>query len=280
MTGSLVLVATPIGNLGDVSTRARETLATATAIYCEDTRVTRKLLSAMGLASAGRLISLHQHNEATQAREVIARVANGETVVLVSDAGTPGVSDPGARVVAAVADAGLVVTAVPGPSAVITALVLSGLPTDRFCMEGFAPRDGAGRDLLAVKLADEERTVVIFESPNRLAALLTHLAKTLGDRPGAIARELTKLHEEVVRGSLKELATWASTREVRGECALVVGGAAARGAVTDEILAAALADELAAGATVRDAAESVSRALGVGHRRAYEAALSQRSQKG
>jgi 16S rRNA (cytidine1402-2'-O)-methyltransferase len=273
VTGSLVVIATPIGNLGDVSQNTRDALADAEVICCEDTRRTRALLSALGIPAARRLVSVHAHNEATKAPWVASRVAEGATVAYVTDAGTPGVSDPGSRLVAEVIARGGIVTAVPGPSAALVALVVSGLPTARFCVEGFLPRKGAERTERLAALRVEERTAVVFEAATRLVATLLDLAGALGDRPAAICRELTKLHEEVRRGSLVELAeAMGAAPTPRGEVVIVIGGAPLRRAGDDDV-ARAVAAELAAGATVRDTASAVSASLGVSKRRAYDAAL-------
>jgi 16S rRNA (cytidine1402-2'-O)-methyltransferase len=273
VSGSLVLVATPIGNLGDITRRAIDTLTNADVIYCEDTRHTRQLLSALEIPASGRLIALHEHNEASLVDEVVARVSEGAQVALVSDAGTPGVSDPGARIVAAVAAAGLVVTSAPGPSAVISALTISGLPTDRFTMEGFAPRRPGDRQRLFDTWLREPRTIILFESPQRLAVTLQDLAAILGPRRAVVAREMTKLHEEVVRGTLVDLAAKYRDVEVRGEVVIVIEGAADVPAADDDTLRVAVEHELRAGATVRDAAEQVADALGASRRRVYELAL-------
>src|SRR5665213_2522365 len=220
--GQLVLVATPLGNLGDLSRRALELFETANVIYCEDTRHSRTLFSAHDIALRGRLHSLHQHNEAAQCAQIVARVQAGELVALISDAGTPGISDPGSRVVAAVIDAGLVVTTTPGPSAVVAALSISGLPTERFIMEGFVPRKAGERTLLFEQWRHESRTVVFYESPQRLATTLHEMIELFGDRRCCVAREITKLHEEVVRGTLGELSETFATRDVMGEIVVVL----------------------------------------------------------
>jgi 16S rRNA (cytidine1402-2'-O)-methyltransferase len=275
VTGALVLVATPIGNLGDVAERARVVLSTADVVCCEDTRRTRALLTALSIPAGRRLVSVHAHNESQKAVWVAARIEEGATVAYVTDAGTPGISDPGARLVAEVVARGQSVTVVPGPSAAIAALVVSGLPTERFCVEGFLPRKGAERTERLAALRVEPRTAVLFEAASRLAATLRDLAGALGDRPAAMCRELTKLHEEVRRGSLSELAdAVASAAPPRGEVVVVIGGAAARRADDDEV-ARAVAAELEGGATVRDTASAVATTLGVSKRRAYEAALKQ-----
>ncbi|MHB1774774.1 MAG: 16S rRNA (cytidine(1402)-2'-O)-methyltransferase [Acidimicrobiales bacterium] len=278
--GRLVLVATPIGNLGDLTTRAHGILADADVICCEDTRRTRVLCSALGIPAGGRLVSVHGHNEAARSDQVLGWLSEGKTVALVSDAGTPAVSDPGARLVAAAVAGGHVVTVAPGPSAVLAALVVSGLPTERFCVEGFLPRRGPERRARLESLAAEERTTVLLESPGRLAGTLDELARAVGDRPVAVARELTKRHEEVWRGGLAAAAAAFATREVRGEVVVVLGGAGPALGASDEQVAAAVASRLADGASVRDAAGAVAADLGVPHRRAYRAALAARQAGG
>ena len=279
-TGSLVLVATPIGNLGDLSPRALSALESADLICCEDTRRTRTLLSAMDLRAAGRLVSLHEHNERDRTASLLDAVAQGKAVVVVSDAGTPGISDPGSRLVKAALDAGLHVSTVPGPSAVLAALVISGLTTDRFVMEGFLPRRGPERTKQIASLRGEERTCVLFESPRRLRATLVELAEALGDsRQAVVARELTKIHEETLRGSLAELARNLEGVEVRGEVVLLLAGAEPlEGAVIDdEAILSAVRRARENGASLRDAAAMVAEALGVQRRRVYELALSEES---
>jgi len=272
--GGLVVVGTPIGNLGDLSPRAVAALSSADVIYCEDTRHSLKLISHAGITGVP-LRSLHQHNEMDRVDEVVAAVAAGRSVALVSDAGMPAVSDPGARVVAAVAAAGLTVTVVPGPSAVLVALVASGLTTERFCFEGFLPRSGRDRTERLDVVAAEPRTTVLFEAPGRVAATLGHLAAVCGgDRQVAVARELTKLHEEVWRGTLTDAADWAADG-VRGEVVLVLAGAPAAADVEigEDELARALTDRLEAGARTRGAVDDVAAAYGVARRQVYELAL-------
>jgi 16S rRNA (cytidine1402-2'-O)-methyltransferase len=277
--GRLVLVATPIGNLGDLSSRAREVLATADLICCEDTRRTRALLSAVGVAAGGpggdRLLSLHGHNEQARLDRVAAAVAGGATVAVVSDAGTPGISDPGAWLAAQLAAAGETVSTVPGPSSVVGALVVSGLPADRFCVEGFLPRKGAERRRRVAALLADERTSVVLEAPGRVAATLGELSAADADRPVAVVRELTKLHEEVWRGTLGEAAAAFAARQLRGEVVLVVGGAPAPApageAEVEAAVRAVASDDPTAGP--RQVAERVAASLGVPRRRAYEAAL-------
>jgi len=267
-------VATPIGNLGDLSPRAVKVLDEADVICCEDTRRTRALLTSAGIGGRGRLVSLHEHNEDSRTDEVLAWVEMGRTVAVATDAGTPGVSDPGARLVAAAVARGVEVSVVPGPSSVLAALVVSGLPTERFCVEGFLPRKGPERRQRIASLITEQRTAVVLEAPGRLAATLAELAGALGeDRPAAVARELTKVHEEVWRATLGSLAERAAAGPVRGEVVVVVGGAAAPAPPTDADVADAVAARLSAGDSVRAAADAVADALGIGRRRAYQMAI-------
>lgn len=278
--GQMVLVATPLGNLGDISRRALGLLASADVVYCEDTRRSSTLFSANAIPVRGRLQPLHEHNEASLCDEIVDRVRNGQIVVLISDAGTPGISDPGSRVVAAVAGAGLIVTTAPGPSAVIAALTISGLPSERFCMEGFVPRKRGEREALYAQWAREPRTIVFYESPQRLATTLAELAELFGDRRVAVAREITKLHEEVLRGTLRHVAKVVGERDVLGEVVVVLEGAPPSPAVDDETVRAALREQLAGGASVRDAVASVAGELGTSHRDAYQLALELRAGQG
>lgn len=225
-TGRLQVVATPIGNLGDLGARAREALASADVIAAEDTRHTAGLLQANGIATP--MVSLHDHNEAQRVPALLERLARGEHVVLVSDAGTPLLSDPGYDLVRSAAAAGFEVSAIPGPSAITAALAVAGLPTDRFCFEGFLPARARERRAALAALAGETRTLVFFEAPHRIAAALADLAAVLGqERMAVVARELTKTHESIYRGTLGELAARASAEEnlARGEITLVVHGA-------------------------------------------------------
>lgn len=270
MTGVLVLVATPIGNLGDMSFRAVETLKSADVIACEDTRHTRKLLNHFEINGVP-IMAVHEHNEASQAQAIVERVNNGETVALVTDAGMPGISDPGERVVKAVADAGLKVSAVPGASAETMAVAISGLSTERFVFEGFLPRKGADRTSRLKALTAETRTTVFYESPNRIAVTAQAFREVCGgDRRIAFARELTKLYEEVWRGTLDELIAHLEGRTVKGECVLVLAGAAEQADVDDETIHAALTEALAAGATKRDAIAQVMEDLNLPKNRVYE----------
>lgn len=270
----ILLAATPIGNLGDASLRLRETLAEARVIAAEDTRHTAQLLRLLGIENRPELVALHDHNEHERAAALVERAVH-EDIVLVSDAGMPTVSDPGFRVVQLAAERGVEVSAIPGPSAVITALAIAGLPTDRFVFEGFLPRKHGERSRALADLATERRTLVFFESPSRLAASLSDLATAFGqDRPAAVCRELTKLHEEVRRGTLSELAAWAD-EGVRGEIVLVVGGAAGQSTSP----AAALAEvqqRVAGGERLKDATRAVAEATGLVARELYSAALAAR----
>lgn len=285
MTGRLSVVATPIGNLGDLSPRAAEALAHAEVIACEDTRRTRKLLSHLHIGVGGvssgvgggfgggpKLMASHAHNERGQAVRIVELVAAGRHVVLVSDAGMPGVSDPGGAVVDAVLAAGLAVEVIPGPSAVITALVASGMTADRFCMEGFLPRKGPDRRARLAAIAADPRPTVVFESPLRVAATLADLMSVCGpDRRAAVCRELTKLHEETERGTLDELcAHWEQAR--KGEHVIVIAGSHADDEVPpdDEAVAAAVAAHRRQGLSRRDAASAAAEELSVPKRRAYE----------
>jgi 16S rRNA (cytidine1402-2'-O)-methyltransferase len=235
VTGRLQVVATPIGNLADLSERARAALAEADVVAAEDTRHTGALLKSMGLATP--LLSLHEHNESRRVPALLARLAQGERVALVSDAGTPLLSDPGYELVRAAIAAGFEVSAIPGPSAITAALAVAGLPTDRFCFEGFLPARERERRAALEALADEPRTLVFFEAPHRIAAALADLSAVLGpEREAVAARELTKAHETLYRGTLRELAARAETEAnfARGEITLVVRGAPASVASVDE----------------------------------------------
>ena len=270
----LWLAATPIGNLGDASPRLREALAGADVIAAEDTRRTAQLLRLLGIEQRPELIALHDHNERDRAASIVDR-ADTEEVLLVSDAGMPTVSDPGFRVVQLAVQRGVAVSAIPGPSAVVTALAVAGLPTDRFAFEGFLPRKAGERARALRALAAERRTLVFFEAPSRIADTLAALAREFGDeRPAAVCRELTKLHEEVRRGSLGELAEWAA-QGVRGEIVLVVGGAPERSASPEAALDEVLA-RIEGGERMKDAARAVAETTGLSARDLYEAALAAR----
>jgi 16S rRNA (cytidine1402-2'-O)-methyltransferase len=269
----LVLVGTPIGNLGDLAPRAVEALAAADAICCEDTRRTGRLLAHAGVARPA-LIVVNDHTEVRAIAGVLDRLDRGERVAVVSDAGMPGISDPGERLVRAAVDAGHPVEVVPGPSAAVTALVTSGLPTGRFAFEGFLPRKGSGRTNRLAELATEPRTVVLYEAPHRVARTLADLTAACGaERRVSVGRELTKLHEEHWHGTLADAVAWATASEPRGELVLVLEGAPPPPAVDTEGIEAALTEEMNDGASARDAAVTVARALGVPKRRAYELAV-------
>ncbi|NBP53270.1 MAG: 16S rRNA (cytidine(1402)-2'-O)-methyltransferase [Actinobacteria bacterium] len=276
MTGSLVLVATPIGNLGDVSQRSREALAAADLIACEDSRHSGRLVKHLGIADPTYVV-VNEHTERDACARIVDAITAGKTVALITDAGTPAISDPGAVVVRAVLDAGLDVSAVPGPAALVMALVISGLPTTRFVFEGFIPRSGGDRDHRLADIALEERTTIIYESPHRVVRTLADLANACGsDRRVAVARELTKLHEEVWRGTLAGAIEHFSAKEPQGEFVVVIDGAGPAAPANDEQIAGAVDAALANGLSVRDAADHVATALGVARRTAYRVALSRR----
>jgi 16S rRNA (cytidine1402-2'-O)-methyltransferase len=272
VAGALVIVATPIGNLGDLSPRAAEALGSADAIACEDTRRTRKLLTHAGV-KAPTLITVNDHTDARQVRAVLSRLERGERVAVVTDAGTPGISDPGERLVAAVTAAGLDVEVVPGASAAIAALVVSGLPTGRFTFEGFLPRRGSGRSERIDTLRTEQRTTILYEAPHRVRRTMAELAEGLGPlRRVAIVRELTKLHEEVWRGTLGGAVDHLAEREPRGEYVLVLGGAAPPAEPSTEDVTEALRSRLAAGDDKKTATAQVAKELRVPKRQVYEIA--------
>lgn len=271
--GGLVLVGTPIGNLDDLTPRAVDALRTVDVIAAEDTRRTRTLLSHAQIPAGRRLRAVHAHNEVGAARRIVDEIRGGKRVAVVTDAGMPGISDPGAALVRACVDAGLPVEAVPGPSAALMALVVSGLPTERFVFEGFLPRKGRARGERLAALADDPRTTVLFEAPSRLRATLADLALVCGAaRPVALARELTKKFEEVWRGTLGNAAAHVERTGPRGEYVIVLGPAPERPAASDAEVDAAVQAALADGLSVRDAATDVAAALGVERRRAYAAA--------
>lgn len=269
---------TPIGNLEDMSPRAVRVLSEADVIACEDTRRTRKLLSLKGI-SARSLIVYNEANERRRAKELVATIASGRTVVLVSDAGMPGLSDPGYRLVKACADEGLTVEAVPGPSAVITAVAVSGLAPGRFVFEGFIPRKQGDRQRRIDELREERRTIVFFESPHRIEASLSDLADGLGPRPGVLAREMTKMHEEVRRGTLVELLDSVRTDPPRGEIVVVISGAIHDSA--PEVAAADLAGRarrlMDEGVERKEALAQVAREAGVRKRAVFDALIEDES---
>ncbi len=272
--GLLVVAGAPIGDVRDASPRLADELRVADVLAAEDTRRLRRLCAGLGVEPSGRVVSYFEGNEVARAAELLAALREGARVLLVTDAGMPTVSDPGYRLVAAAADAGVPVTVVPGPSAVTAALALSGLPTDRFVFEGFLPRRAGERRSRLAKLAAEPRTLVLFEAPHRLAAALADLAAEFGaDRPAAVCRELTKTYEEVRRGGLAELATWAAAG-VRGEVTVVVAGApAAAAAVDPPELSTAVAEREAAGFPRKEAIAAVAAAAGVPKRAVFDAVV-------
>ncbi len=272
-TGVLVLAATPIGRTADAPPRLAEELAAAQVVAAEDTRRLKRLVSELGITLAGRVVSYFEGNESARTPVLLEALLAGDRVVLVTDAGMPSVSDPGYRLVAAAVEHDVHVTAVPGPSAVLTALAVSGLEVDRFCFEGFLPRKAGERSRRLSSLAAEERTMVFFEAPHRTEAALTAMAEAFGpQRRAAVCRELTKTHEEVVRGPLADLVAWAADG-VRGEVTLVVAGAEPVAAVAgdDDSLRAAVADLEAAGTSRKEAIVEVAKAAGLPKREVYRA---------
>jgi 16S rRNA (cytidine1402-2'-O)-methyltransferase len=267
-----VLVGAPLGNVGDASARLREVLGSADVVAAEDTRRLARLARDLGVTVTGRVVSYFEGNDERRTPELVDALAAGAVVAVVTDGGMPSVSDPGYRLVRAALDAGYPVTAAPGPSAVTTALALSGLPSDRFVFEGFLPRTGSHRRSRLRELADEPRTLVFFEAPHRIAGSLTDLAATFGaDRPAAVCRELTKTYEEIRRGTLDELAGWAAEDEPRGEITVVVGGAPPRATQrpADDDLRAAVAEREAGGVSRRDAIQAVADEYGLKKREVY-----------
>ncbi len=272
-----MLAATPIGDVSDASPAMVAALVGADVIAAEDTRRLRDLCRRLGIETTARIVSYFDGNEASRVGVLMDALRAGERVVVATDAGMPSVSDPGFRVVQAAIAEGIRVTAVPGPSAVLTALAISGLPTDRFCFEGFVSRRGGERARALAALAREERTMVIFEAPPRLADFLADARDALGaDRPAAVCRELTKTYEEVIRGPLAELATWA-TGEVRGEITVVIAGASGPAASIEDVVAEVL-DRVAAGERLKGAVADVAAASGLGKNELYEAALAARKE--
>lgn len=278
MPGTLYVVGTPIGNLEDITLRALRVLREVQVVAAEDTRQTRNLLQHYGITTP--LVSYHEHNEQSRGEQLVQRLLAGEDVALVTDAGMPGVSDPGGVVIALALAAGVPVIPVPGPSAAVTALVVSGLPCDRWIFEGFLPRKGPERRETLGRLQAESRTVVLYEAPHRLLDTLNDLAARLGDRPMACCRELTKRFEEVVRGTATELLAHFQTHAPRGECTLVIGPAAVAPVVgrsgsvpSPSLLAAAVAEQVQAGLARKDAMKEVGRRFGLSRRDVYQALL-------
>ncbi|UUV29164.1 16S rRNA (cytidine(1402)-2'-O)-methyltransferase [Amycolatopsis roodepoortensis] len=273
--GRLVLAATPLGDVRDASPRLSEALATADVIAAEDTRRLRSLTAALDVSPVGRVVSFYEDVETARLPKLLESLQAGETVVLVTDAGMPSVSDPGFRLVAACVEADVPVTCLPGPSAVTTALALSGLPCDRFCFEGFAPRKPGERAKWLGSLKDEPRTAVFFESPHRLASTLADAAEVLGpDRRAAVCRELTKTYEEVKRGNLPDLAAWAADG-VKGEITVVLAGAPPRSVSVGDLVSE-VASRVSAGERLKSAAAEVAEAAGVSKKELYDAVLASR----
>jgi 16S rRNA (cytidine1402-2'-O)-methyltransferase len=270
VSGTLYVVATPIGNLEDITLRAIRTLKEVDLVACEDTRHTRKLLAHFGIATPS--VSYHDHNARERAPELLERLERGESVALVSDAGTPAISDPGYRLISGAAERGIPVVPVPGPSAVVAALSASGLATDAFLFAGFLPARAEARRARLADLAAERATVILYEAPHRVAETLADLVDVFGDRPAALARELTKVHEEVVRGRLSEIAAALAPERRRGEMVLVVAGAPERtAAAADSPVASRVAELEAAGLSRMDAIKQAARERGVPKREVYRA---------
>ncbi|WP_185068663.1 16S rRNA (cytidine(1402)-2'-O)-methyltransferase [Nonomuraea jabiensis] len=269
--GRLVLAGAPIGQAGDVSPRLREVLESADVVAAEDTRRLRRLATELGVEIEGRVVSYYDQNEAARAKELLETLKEGRTVVVITDAGMPGVSDPGYRLTRLAIDEGITVTALPGPSAVTTALAVSGLASDRFCFEGFPPRKPGERARRLAALAAEERTMVFFESPRRLASSLEAMAEAFGpDRQAAVCRELTKTYEEIRRGGLGELAEWAA-KDVKGEITLVVAGyAPGEGEPDLDELVAEVDRRVAEGVQRRLAVAEVAKQAGIPKRELYD----------
>lgn len=277
-TGTLVLAATPIGDARDASPRLLDELTTADVVAAEDTRRLRKLCDRLGVGVGGEVLSYHEHNEAARTPELVQRIDEGARVLLVTDAGMPSVSDPGYRLVSACVEAGLPVTCVPGPSAVLMALAVSGLPVDRFCFEGFLPRKAGERARALAALADEPRTMVFFEAPHRLAVTLAAMAEAFGpDRPAAVCRELTKTYEEVRRGGLTELADWAADG-VKGEITVVVSGLdpASTPGPGERDLIPEILQRTTAGERLKDVTREVASRTGLSAKALYDAAVAAR----
>ena len=267
----LYLAATPIGNMEDITLRTIRVLKNVSSIYCEDTRHTAALLNRLSIKK--QLISCHEHNENERSDEILRRVRGGEAIAFVSDAGMPGISDPGERLVTACIREDVPFTVLPGASASLTALVLSGFPSRSACFYGFLPRETKPRREAVAELAGHRGTLILYESPLRVSATCRELAEALGDRPAALVRELTKLHEEAVRETLSVLAERYAETPPRGECVLVVGGAPDAPAASKEDARAMLSSLLARGVRAKDAAKEVSALLGTSRNEAYRLAL-------
>jgi 16S rRNA (cytidine1402-2'-O)-methyltransferase len=273
--GQLILAATPLGNILDASPRLKETLEQADLIAAEDTRRAKRLFADLNLEIKAPVISLFEENEIEKIPDIIEKLKNGLKVVVISDAGTPAISDPGYRLVTKAIEENISITVIPGPSAVLSALVLSGLPTDRFSFEGFIARKGKERTEILNNLNTQSRTMVIFESPRRTLQTLQDIQEIVGDdRKAAVVREISKTYEEVIRGSLKELVVWANSKEVLGEITLVIAGVenAGKKEVDDQAIAE-VKQLIAAGSSFKDAVQEVSTQRGLSRRELYEASL-------
>ena len=273
--GQLILAATPLGNILDASPRLKETLEQADLIAAEDTRRAKRLFADLNLDIKAPVISLFEENEIEKIPDIIEKLKSGLKVVVISDAGTPAISDPGYRLVTKAIEENISITVIPGPSAVLSALVLSGLPTDRFSFEGFIARKGKERTEILNNLNTQSRTMVIFESPRRTLQTLQDIQEIVGDdRKAAVVREISKTYEEVIRGSLKELVTWANSKEVLGEITLVIAGVENTGKkeVDDEAIGE-VKQLIAAGSSFKDAVQEVSTQRGLSRRELYEASL-------
>ena len=273
--GQLILAATPLGNILDASPRLKETLEQADLIAAEDTRRAKRLFADLNLEIKAPVISLFEENEIEKIPDIIEKLKSGLKVVVISDAGTPAISDPGYRLVTKAIEENISITVIPGPSAVLSALVLSGLPTDRFSFEGFIARKGKERTEILSNLNTQSRTMVIFESPRRTLQTLQDIQEIVGDdRKVAVVREISKTYEEVIRGSLKELVVWANSKEVLGEITLVIAGVENTGKkeVDDEAIAE-VKQLIAAGSSFKDAVQEVSTQRGLSRRELYEASL-------
>jgi 16S rRNA (cytidine1402-2'-O)-methyltransferase len=273
--GQLILAATPLGNILDASPRLKETLEQADLIAAEDTRRAKRLFADLNLDIKAPVISLFEENEIEKIPDIIEKLKNGLKVVVISDAGTPAISDPGYRLVTKAIEENISITVIPGPSAVLSALVLSGLPTDRFSFEGFIARKGKERTEILNNLNTQSRTMVIFESPRRTLQTLQDIQEIVGDnRKAAVVREISKTYEEVIRGSLKELVTWANSKEVLGEITLVIAGVENTGKKeVDDQAIAEVKQLIAAGSSFKDAVQEVSTQRGLSRRELYEASL-------
>lgn len=271
----LYVVATPIGNLRDITLRALETLAAASLVLCEDTRTSARLLDHYGIK--GKRQALHEHNERARAEEIVSRIAGGESIALISDAGTPLLSDPGFPLIRALAEANLPVFPIPGASALLSALVVAGLPTDAFAFHGFLPNKAGARANALAKLTDSRETLVFYESPRRLADTLAAMAEAFGNRPASVSLELTKRFERTFRGPLSDLAAQFAAEDTKGEAVIVVAGAAEPTAPSPEHWQAALAQAMA-DQPMRGAVDEIAQQFGLKRKEVYDAALALKAQ--